>query len=441
MNSRKQHLEPDVVARRSADLHIWGYPYVFAQRLRFRFTLPLTPDAPRPDTSAGAAVNRLGHQRRLSDPTLTSGVAPNVDTLYSLAFLDLACGTFRLRLPHFEDRYYSIQIGEADSSTAAVVGQRTHGPQPPEIMLHHRSRPISGADRATTIACRSRFVMVAIRILVDPCHSNDLRVVHELQNRIELSGPSTPAAAPPPHLVERQRHDETQDTAAFLDSLSAALADTEPAEVPAWVTDALGTVRIALDNPALRRSADLGLQEGLRAIERHVAQLGRTVNGWSINDRGTDFGGDHLLRAAVAYSQIYINPAEEALYPVCERDDRGKPLTGAHGYTVRFERGNHPPVDQFWSLTVYHAEGLLYDNAIDRYAITDRTPGLHIGVDGSLTIHLQTQRPTQPDANWLPCPPGRFRLMLRLYGPRNPTWDPPPVRQNRVMSEAGVTRR
>ncbi|WP_280507616.1 DUF1254 domain-containing protein [Nocardia flavorosea] len=128
MTSRKQHLDPEDIARRSAKLHIWGFPYVFAQRLRLRFTLPLTPDAPRPDTSAGAALNRLGHQRRLSDPTLTSGVAPNVDTLYSLAFLDLAAGTFRLRLPDFGDRYYSIQIGEADSSTAATLGQRTHGP-------------------------------------------------------------------------------------------------------------------------------------------------------------------------------------------------------------------------------------------------------------------------------------------------------------------------
>ncbi|WP_280437100.1 DUF1214 domain-containing protein [Nocardia carnea] len=435
MTSRKQHVDPDDITRRAADLHIWGFPYVFAQRLRFRFTLPLTPDAPRPETSAGAAVNRLGHQRRLSDPTLTSGVAPNVDTLYSLAFLDLTCGVFRLRFPDFGDRYYSIQIGEADSSTAAVLGQRTHGPQMPEIIVHHRSSPVAEADCATTIACRSRFVMVAIRILVDPSRGDDLRTVQELQDRIELAGPGTPATAPPRTLVERERQAETQDTAAFLDSLSAVLTDTEPAEVPEWVTDAFGAVRIALDDPTLRRSADLGLTEGLRAIEQHVAALGRTVNGWSINDRGTDFGGDHLLRAAVAYSQIYINPAEEALYPVCERDDNGEPLTGTRCYTVRFEHGNRPPVDQFWSLTVYHAKGLLYDNAIDRYAITDRTPGLHAGADGSLTIHLQTQRPTGPGANWLPCPPGHFRLILRLYGPRNPRWNPPPVRQSPQMCE------
>lgn len=430
MTSRKQHLDPDDIARRTADLHIWGFPYVFAQRLRFRFTLPLSPHAPRPDTSAGAAVNRLGHQRRLSDPTLTSGVAPNVDTLYSLAFLDLACGTFRLRLPDFGDRYYSIQIGEADSSTAAALGQRTHGPRIPEIIVHHRRSPAAPADGATTIPCRSRFVMVAIRILTDPGRADDLRAVHDLQDRIELSGPGTPADTPPEALLERERQTETQDTAAFLDSLSSALADTEPAEVPEWVRETLGDARTALGDPALRRSADLGLAEGLRTIQQRVAELGRTVNGWSINDRGTDFGDDHLLRAAVAYSQIYITPAEEALYPVCERDDRGRPLTGARRYTIRFERENRPPVDQFWSLTVYHAKGLLYDNPIDRYAITDRTPGLHTGADGSLTIHLQTQRPTQPGANWLPCPPGGFRLMLRLYGPRNPIWNPPPVRQS-----------
>ncbi|MCX0269168.1 DUF1214 domain-containing protein [Nocardia zapadnayensis] len=430
MTGRTQHLDPDDITRRAAELHIWGFPYVFAQRLRWRFTLPLTPDAPRPETSAGAALNRLGHQRRLSDPTLTSGVAPNVDTLYSLAFLDLAGTTFRLRLPDFGDRYYSIQIGEADSSTAAVLGQRTHGAQTPEIIIRHRSLAVTAAESATTIACRSRFVMVAIRILVDPSRTHDLRTVHELQDRIELEGPGTPPAAPPRLLVERERHAETHDTAAFLESLSAVLADTDTPEVPRWVTDALADTKTALDDPVLRRSADLGLAEGLRAIQQHVAELGRTVNGWSINDRGTDFGDDHLLRAAVAYSQIYINPAEEAIYPVCERDHNGRPLTGTHRYSIRFAPGNHPPADYFWSLTVYHAKGLLYDNEINRYAITDRTPGLHLADDGSLTIQLQNQRPTDPKDNWLPCPSHDFRLMLRLYGPNNPTWNPPPAQQH-----------
>lgn len=430
MTGRTQHLDADDITRRAADLHIWGFPYVFAQRLRWRFTLPLTPDAPRPETSAGAALNRLGHQRRLSDPTLTSGVAPNVDTLYSLAFLDLAGSAFRLRLPDFGDRYYSIQIGEADSSTAAVLGQRTHGAHTPEIIVHHRSRAVARSDSATTIACLSRFVMVAVRILVDPSRTHDLQTVHELQDRIQLRGPGTPSATPPRLLVKRERHAETHDTAAFLESLSAVLADTEPTEVPGWVTDALVDTRTTLDDPALRRAADLGLAEGLRAIEQHVAELGRTVNGWSINDRGTDFGDDHLLRAAVAYSQIYINPAREAIYPVCERDDNGRPLTGAHRYRIRFAPGNHPPAAYFWSLTVYHAKGLLYDNEIHRYAITDRTPGLHLANDGSLTVQLQTRRPSDPEANWLPCPPDGFRLMLRLYGPTDPMWNPPPVQQH-----------
>ncbi|MEU1956296.1 DUF1254 domain-containing protein [Nocardia rhamnosiphila] len=437
MSGRNQHLDPDHIARRFTDLQIWGFPYVFAQRLRLRFTLPLTPDAQRPPTSAGAALNRLGHQRRLSDPTLTSGVAPNVDTLYSLAFLDLAGNAFRLRLPHFGDRYYSVQIGEADSTTAAVLGQRAHGSQVPEIVIYHRDRPEATTGSTTTIACRSRFVMVAIRILVDPGHPDDLRTVHELQDRIELRGPKTPPTAPPSALVHRERHAETDDPAGFLDSLRVALADTAPIELPGWVTDALGSAHLALDHPTLRRAAERGLADGLRLIEQHVATLGRTVNGWSVNARGTDFGDDHLLRAAVAYSQIYINPAEEALYPVCERDTDDRPLTGTHCYTIRFEPGNLPPADHFWSLTVYHAKGLLYDNEVDRYAITDRTPGLHHSDDGSLTIHLQTQRPDRPGTNWLPCPPGRFRLMLRLYGPRNPMWNPPPVRPRHLTDNLG----
>ena len=421
--------EPADIVRSARDLQVWGYPLVFAQRLRLRFTSPLEPRTPRPPTSAGAPLNEMGHQRRLSDHTLTAGVAPNVDTLYSLAFLDLDCGDFELRMPDFGSRYYSVQIGEADSSTAAVLGLRTHGATMPSLLL---TRETAGPDTDHRLVCRSRYVMVAVRVLVDPAVANDVAAAQRLQDLIELVGPPSPPIPSDPvsvALVNRSRDDESLDPRGFLESLDSAIAGLSTADIPSWVIEARRRLRQVMhDDESGERSALVarGLAEGMDRIAAHVTELGRTVNGWAINDGGTDFGDDHLLRAAVAHSQIYINPAAEAIYPVCETDSRGRSLSGTHEYSLTFAPGDRPPVDHFWSLTMYHRRGLLCENAIGRHAITDRTPGLETGADGSLTILIQNTRPSSA-ANWLPCPAGEFRVMFRLYGPRDVSWTPPAV--------------
>ncbi|KZF03051.1 MULTISPECIES: DUF1214 domain-containing protein [unclassified Rhodococcus (in: high G+C Gram-positive bacteria)] len=409
-------------------LQVWGFPVIFAQRLRLRFTDPSSPHSQRPSTSAGAPLNCLGHQRELSNPTLTAGVAPNVDTLYSLAFVDLASGTFELRLPDFGTRYYSVQIGEADSSTNMVVGQRTHGSRIPQITLFRpTSAPTEVADG--WIACRSRFVMIAIRILVDPSRGGDMNTVNELQNHIVLSGPPTPPAARADLALSNvDRSDELRRPVEFLAALDQAIGNLADSDVPSWVGKAYRRLVDALDRDAPEHDIASGLQTGLGDIAAQVKSMGRIVNGWAINDAGADFGADDLLRAAVAYSQIYINPAAEASYPVCEQDEEGRQLDGSNNYTITFGADQFPPADYFWSLTVYHAQGLLYANELDRYAITDRTPGLKHDKDGSLTIAVRTTRPSdETTPNWLPCPPGEFRLMLRIYGPRPGCWSPPPV--------------
>ncbi|MDI6626592.1 MAG: DUF1214 domain-containing protein [Rhodococcus sp. (in: high G+C Gram-positive bacteria)] len=413
-------------------LQVWGFPVIFAQRLRLRFTDPSSPHAQRPSTSAGAPLNCLGHQRELSNPTLTAGVAPNVDTLYSLAFVDLDSGIFELRLPDFGNRYYSVQIGEADSSTNVVVGQRTHGSRCPPITLF---RPTFAPTEVTDgwIACRSRFVMIAIRILVDPSRGGDMNAVNELQNHIVLSGPPTPPAARADlALAAVDRSDELRQPVEFLAALEHAIGGLADSDVPSWVRRTHHCLVDALDDSTERRAAERdiadGLETGLEDIAAQVKSMGRIVNGWAINEAGADFGTDHLLRAAVAYSQIYINPAAEALYPVCEQDEEGHQLNGSNNYAITFRVGHFPRADYFWSMTVYHAQGLLYANELDRYAITDRTPDVQNDEDGSLTVMVRNLCPTTGTAtNWLPCPPGDFRLMLRLYGPQPGSWSPPPV--------------
>lgn len=167
-------------------------------------------------------------------------------------------------------------------------------------------------------------------------------------------------------------------------------------------------------------------------VRSETAVLGRSVNGWALNARGSVFGDDYLLRAAVAMDQIYVLPAEEALYPNARTDVSGRELDGRKAYLLTFPADQRPPVDAFWSVTMYHAKGFLVANPASRYSIGDRTSGLKAKSDGSIEIVLQHDRPAnEADTNWLPTPSGPFMVMMRLYRPKavvaSGQWAPPGI--------------
>lgn len=423
-------------------LQVWGFPLVMAQRVRLNFTRPSDPDAPRPPSSAGAALDRLGHQRTLSDPTLRVGVAPNVDTLYSVAWLDLDHGKFRLSLPDMGSRYYSVQVALADTRSPWALGQRTHGGLLPPISLHRG--PLAMSEDEAGIACVTphRYLMLCVRVLVEPEDPEDLARVHALQDqmvvrRIDGVDDVSLAVATQPGPTEREveaftRDAETSEPAAFGRALARVVLDLDPDAVPASVRDDLATSGLhgssGWGESAWARDVERGLAEGLEIVDRRVQTMAGVVNGWALNDRGPDVGDDLVLRAAVARAQIFVNPAEEAVYPVCEVDDRGEALDGArHDYALVLAAGQLPPAAAFWSLTLYHRAGLLVENELGRHAIGDRTPGLRLGEDGSLTVHVSASPAPGGTLNWLPAPRGPFRLMLRIYCPTDRRWAPPPV--------------
>jgi hypothetical protein len=134
----------------------------------------------------------------------------------------------------------------------------------------------------------------------------------------------------------------------------------------------------------------------------------------------------------VAKFALGANTAPETVYPAARTDSRGRALRGTRRYRIRFAKGKLPPADAFWSVTMYDSSNYLHPNALRRYAIGDRTPGLRRGSDGSLTLAIQRTRPKGAlAANWLPAPRGRFRMIMRIYEPRrsvlNGRWNPPRV--------------
>ncbi|MEV4732565.1 DUF1254 domain-containing protein [Saccharopolyspora sp. NPDC049426] len=177
-------------------VQVWAYPLVFAQRVRLNFTQPLDPTAERPLNSAGAPLNTFGHQRRLSDPTLTVGVAPNVDTLYSVAWLDVRHNDFSLKFPDFGTRYASFQLALPDTSTPITISAPAPGERLPAVSIAAGPEQLEVTDGEVRLRTPWRYVMVVGRILVEPEASDEaLADVHRLQDSIDLQ--RLPVAAPP----------------------------------------------------------------------------------------------------------------------------------------------------------------------------------------------------------------------------------------------------
>jgi hypothetical protein len=160
----------------------------------------------------------------------------------------------------------------------------------------------------------------------------------------------------------------------------------------------------------------------------------RGNHGWDILNRaiGT-YGTDYLARAIIATDYLGANIPSQGIYPVAYVDVAGRTFNGAERYTITFPQGLLPPARAFWSLTMYDSDNYLYANALNRYAIGNRTSGLVYGRNGSLTLYIQHTEPASAAAraNWLPAPGGTFHMILRLYQPTaaalDETWKPPPV--------------
>jgi len=186
----------------------------------------------------------------------------------------------------------------------------------------------------------------------------------------------------------------------------------------------------------------LGMKEGERKIDEGVADAGKAVNGWRVSGLPGDsahYNGDWLKRAAAAKAGIYGNDAAEATYPITREDVDGQSLDGSKSnYTLTFAKGEYPPVNAFWSVTMYDGKTqLLIENPINRYLINSpMLPNLKTNADGSLTLYIQKDSPGKDnESNWLPAPNGPIYLVMRLYWPKETppsilpagkgTWQPP----------------
>lgn len=417
----------------ATEAYVAGYPLVVSTRtMRFLGGL--------------VGVNRLFWQTTLSGPDTRVVVAPNRDTLYSIAVLDLRAGPLVLTLPEVTDRYFTYQFLSPWTDSFAYVGSRATEGRAGSWVIAPPDWRGDVPDGAVLIQAPTPQVFLLGRVLVDD--ASDIPNVLAIRDRAslrplaEVAGEATTATVPP--LGEAAGSPQAVPTdRSFYDELADALA-TNPPTTP-YQRALFATFAEQFDPTAERSPAAEARRRGLltRAAEAgaervaRAADATRVVDGWRTSlDLGT-YGDDLDLRAAVARSGWGANVAEEAVYPVARVDAEGAPLDGSRTYTITFPPGGLPATDRlgFWSLSVYGADLFFATTPTDRYSIGDRTPDLAPNPDGSVTITLAHDAPPQPDdgppVNWLPVPEGAFVLMLRIYLPGaevlDGTYRTPPV--------------
>ncbi|MFE9687238.1 DUF1254 domain-containing protein [Streptomyces sp. NPDC006285] len=402
--------------------YVFGYPLVALERTRRLLTSQEIP--------IGAPVNTFLHVDRLMTPTNREVVKPNNDTLYSSAWLDLREGPLVLDVPEAHGRYYSLMFLDAYTNAFAYVGRRTTGTKPGRYVItgpdHHGELP-----NLPVLASPTHSVWALGRTLVEG--PQDLAAAGALIRQYSLTRLD---GAPIASLHSTGPLDSPQNLGksgiAFFDEMCAALAlNPPPAEdqpmldriaqcgivpgaVPSRdVTDPL--VHAVLDTVGVSGDALLSLTPGSSGASD--GQGMRHKDGWTYHLNTGGYGQSYAVRAIVALQGIGAVHPDEALYVGAREDSEGRLLDGSRCYRLRFEPGQLPPVDAFWSLTAYDHEQYLVDNPIERYSIGDRTSGLSYGPDGSLELYLQHEEPSQGPANWLPVGPGRFELIVRCYQP------------------------
>jgi hypothetical protein len=247
--------------------------------------------------------------------------------------------------------------------------------------------------------------------------------------------PTISLATPPSEQVGRMTADE------FFATLARLMEENPPALADAPMLERLARIGVSPNapfNPArLPPEIDQAIEHGVATARSKLAAqashaFGVPVNGWNIALGLGSYGTNYAQRAAVALLGLGANLPEDAVYPRVHQDENGQPLSGEHRYRIHFEAGQLPPVDAFWSITLYDAQQHLVANPLQRYALGDRD-ALQYDDGGGLTLYVQHDSPgKEHEPNWLPAPQGPFNLIMRLYQPRaaiiEGSWQPPPVR-------------
>ena len=425
------------------DAYLYFYPIITMDVTRKQ----LTNQEPGKG-SIGGPMNAFNNIQTFPTADMRVVVRPNFDTLYSSGWLNLTKEPMVVSVPDTGGRYYLLPMLDMWTDVFASPGWRTTGTQAANFLLALPGWTGSVPDGVTRIDAPTPYVWIIGRTKTDG--PADYAAVNAIQSDFKatpLSGWGKPAQ-PVVGTVDPSVDMKTPPKVA-VDAMPAGKFFAYAAEIlklqPPHITDQpilAQMQRIGIErgrsfdidkvDPAIKAGLETAPQDASKLMAWKVPSLARVANGWSMNtDTMGVYGNYYLKRAIITQFGLGANLPEDAIYPLNIADETGKPLDGGNAYVLHFDKGATPPVNAFWSVTLYDAEGFQVANSLNRFAVSSWMP-FKYDPDGSLDLYFQNASPgTDKEANWLPAPKGAFNLTMRLYAPKSDAltgkWNPPPV--------------
>jgi hypothetical protein len=428
---------------------IYGLPIVMNYAIMYEYAV---------DKNSGqfkAPFNQIKNEPRVFTYKDTAVVTPNSDTPYSLGWMDLRAEPIVLSVPAVEkSRYYSVQLCDGNTFNYGYIGSRATGSEAGDYMVvgpDWKGATPPGIKKVFHSTTQFSITIYRTQLFNPEDMPNVIKIQsgYKMQPLSAFLKQPAPPAAP---AVNFPKIDKELVKTGFFDYLDFLLQLAPPGPEEKEIRERLARLGIGagktFDLKALSPEQKVALVEGMKAggakVEQAVKNIGKQINGWQVSDPDGDrafFHGDWPKRAAAAKAGIYGNDSVEATYPLTKTLPDGEPLDGSkHNYTLTFPVGQLPPVNAFWSVTMYDGKSqLLIKNPIDRYLINSpMLPNMKKNADGSLTLYIQKDSPGKDkESNWLPAPNDLIYLVMRLYWPKTEppsilppgegTWKPPGI--------------
>jgi hypothetical protein len=447
------------------EAYLYGFPMIVGYDVLYKFFI---------DRNSGqfkAPINEINNEARVFTPKDTGISTPNSDTPYSMALLDQRAEPFVLCMPEIEKaRYYDVQLVDLYTDNYGYMGSRATGNGAGCYLVSGpdwKGKTPKGIKKA--FRSETQFTLVIYRTqLFNPADMPNVEKVqagYKVQPLSAFLGQSAPPAAPAIDWSKFEQEAFTTKFPEYLDFLLQFCPPVGTAAVEKPLREKFARIGIGPGKkvhhgnlpPALKEALGAGVKEAFAKIGKTAESVGTVVNGWQIGSAAGSrefYKGNWALRAAAAKLGIYGNSEAEAVYPFTRHDANGIALDGStHAYQMTFLRGQLPPVNAFWSVTMYDGRTqLLIDNPINRYLINSpMLPELKKNRDGSITIYVQKDSPgKERESNWLPAPDGPMFVVMRMYWPKTtkPTvyplgkgsWKPPALVPVRNLDAQDVKR-
>jgi hypothetical protein len=430
---------------------IYGLPIVMNYAVMYEYAV---------DRNSGqfkAPFNQIKNKPNVFTYKDTAIPTPNSDTPYSFVWMDLRAEPIVLSVPAVDPkRYYSVMLCDGNTYNYGYIGTRATGSEAGDYMVvgpDWKGETPPGIEKV--FRSGTQLSLAGYRTqLFSPDDLDNVKKVqagYKVQTLSAYLKQPAPPAAPALDFPKIDKELVKTNFFKYLD-FALQLAPAEPNEKE--IRAKLARIGVGpgksfnFKDLSLKDKLEIGLgmKEGERKVDVAVANAGKRINFWQVSSLPGDsahYNGDWLKRAAAAKAGIYGNDAVEAMYPLTRKDSDGQTLDGSkHNYTLTFPPGRQPPVNSFWSLTMYDGKTqLLIKNPINRYLINSpMIPAMKTNADGSLTLYIQNKSPgADKEGNWLPAPNGPIYLVMRLYWPKETppsilpagegTWQPPGLKR------------